>query len=494
MNRRENMLHTDTFQEVRNGIVGISHNITTPYGKKPLIYLDWTASGRVYAPIEEKILQEFSPKVANTHTESNTTGSFMTRSYDEALRMIKKHVHASKEDVILSTGTGTTGAINKLQRLLGLRAPEQIQQKVFIPKHKRPVVFISHMEHHSNHISWSECIADVIIVPPSETGNVCPDNLRSLLETYRDRPYKIGSFSACSNVTGVITPYHELAKVMHEHDGLCFIDFAASAPYVDINMHPEDPMEALDAIFFSPHKFLGGPGTNGILIFNSSLYRNEIPDQPGGGTVLWTNPWNGRRYFPSIETREDGGTPGFLQAIRTALCIVLKEQMNTTQIHEKEKVLLQRLWEGLEEIPTIQILAPNQKNRLGILSFYSANKEISNNILVKLLDAHYGIQVRGGCSCAGTYGHHLLGIDEESKSKYYTDQLDKGKYDEKPGWVRVSLHPTTTEQEVDTLLVAVRDIVENFEEMKRDYIYDPITNEYNHITFQQEDISNFFTL
>ena len=485
------MLHTDTFQKIRNGIVGISHSITTPYGKKPLIYLDWTASGRVYAPIEEKMMKEFYPNMANSHSKSSTTGSFMTRSYEEALRLIKRHVHASEEDKIILTGTGATGAINKLQRLLGLRAPEQIQKQIVTSEIERPVVFISHMEHHSNHISWSECIADVVIVPPSETGNVCPKSLRSLLETYHHRPYKIGSFSACSNVTGVMTPYHELAKIMHEYGGLCFVDFSASAPYVEMNMHPANPMERLDAIFFSPHKFLGGPGTNGVLIFNGRLYQNEIPDQPGGGTVAWTNPWNGKRYVSSIEEREDGGTPGLLQAIRTSLCIVLKEQMNTTLMKEKEERLLQKLWNGLESIEEVHILESHKKERLGIVSFYI--EHIPYNLLVKLLSAHYGIQVRGGCSCAGTYGHYLLGIDE-MKSKYYTDQIDRGKYDEKPGWVRMSLHPTTTEKEIDTLIYGIKEIIQHHETWKNDFIYNPCTNEYEHISFREEDISKFFTL
>lgn len=485
------MLHTDTFQEIRNGIVGISHNITTPYGKKPLIYLDWTASGRLYAPIEEKMMKDFYPKIANSHSKSNTTGSFMTRSYEEALRMIKSHVHASQEDKIILTGTGATGAINKLQRLLGLRAPEQIQKKVDIAEIERPVVFISHMEHHSNHISWSECLADVVIVPPSETGNVCPESLRSLLEKYHHRPYKIGSFSACSNVTGVITPYHELARIMHEYDGLCFVDFAASAPYVDIDMHPNNPMEALDAIFFSPHKFLGGPGTNGVLVFNGNLYQNEIPDQPGGGTVSWTNPWNGKRYVSSIEEREDGGTPGMLQAIQTAFCIVLKEQMNTAEIRKKEEYLLEKLWNGLEKIEEVRILESHKKERLGIVSFYI--EHIPYNLLVKLLDAHYGIQVRGGCSCAGTYGHYLLGIDEMT-SKYYTDQIDRGKYDEKPGWVRISIHPTTTAKEIDMLIYGLQEVIQHFEAWKKDFVYNPNTNEYEHISFQEEEISTFFTL
>ncbi|MBP0725636.1 aminotransferase class V-fold PLP-dependent enzyme [Bacillus sp. RG28] len=467
----------DCLTSIRKGIIGIDHTIETPYGQKPILYADWTASGRLYRPIEEKMMNEIGPYVANTHTESNTTGAKMTKLYHEALSHIKKHVNASKEDVILSVGTGATGAINKLQRLLGLRAPERLQKLIKFDTNERPVVFITHMEHHSNHISWSECLVDVVIVPPNEQGLVCPIQLEKEVRKYSDRPIKIGSFTACSNVTGVMTPFHKLARVMHENDGLCFIDFAASAPYVEINMRPTDPLEKLDAIFFSPHKFLGGPGTNGILLFDSALYQNTVPDHPGGGTVLWTNPWGEKNYISNIEIREDGGTPGFLQTIRTSLAIQLKEKMTVKSIHEREQVLLDQLWNGLSSIDQVVILDNRHLERLPIISLYLQN--IHHNLVVRLLDERFGIQVRGGCSCAGTYGHYLLQIEREV-SKSITDQLNSGDLSQKPGWIRISLHPTTTDEEVETIVEAIRSICENIDEWKQDYIYDGVSNEWFH--------------
>ena len=180
--------------------------------------------------------------------------------------------------------------MNKFQRILGLRIPENLKGNVQIPEKERPVIFITHMEHHSNQTTWLETIGEVVILEPSSTGEIDVPQLEELLQKYRERPLKIGSFTACSNVTGIETPYRQLAKIMHQHGGLCFVDFAASAPYVKIDMHPEDPLERLDAIVFSPHKFLGGPGTSGVLVFDSRLYSNQVPDHPGGGTVLWTNP------------------------------------------------------------------------------------------------------------------------------------------------------------------------------------------------------------
>ncbi|MCB0746547.1 MAG: aminotransferase class V-fold PLP-dependent enzyme, partial [Ignavibacteriae bacterium] len=324
------------FLQFRNNIVGIDQEFTSACGIKKIIYADWIASGRLYNPIEQKLLFRFAPFVGNTHSESSITGTLMTNSYHKAQIIIKKHVNASKDDVIISAGFGMTTVVNKLQRILGLKIPEKYRDCVSIQEVDKPVVFITHMEHHSNQTSWLETIADVEIVEPNEQGLINTENLEFLLNRYNNRKVKIGSFTAASNVTGIRTDYHKLAKIMHQHGGICFVDFAASAPYVNINMHPEDPLEKLDAIFFSPHKFLGGPGTAGVVIFDKQLYKCKIPDHPGGGTVDWTNPWGEHKYINDIEAREDGGTPGFLQTIKTALCIRLKEQIGVENILQRE--------------------------------------------------------------------------------------------------------------------------------------------------------------
>ncbi|MCP5051663.1 MAG: aminotransferase class V-fold PLP-dependent enzyme, partial [bacterium] len=250
--------------------------------------------------------------------------------------IIKKHVNAGPNDVIITAGTGMTRVVNKFQRIMGLKLTKCLRDCFCPSKMERPVVFITHMEHHSNHTSWFETMADVVQLKPGKNLLINLDELRSQLNKYKDRQFKIGSFTACSNVTGIGTPYHEMAKIMHENGGLCFVDFAASAPYAGINMHPRDPMEKLDAIFFSPHKFLGGPGSAGVLVFDSALYNRDVPDDPGGGTVNWTNPWGEYKYIDDIEIREDGGTPGFLQAIRAALAIELKKKMAVPYIKKRE--------------------------------------------------------------------------------------------------------------------------------------------------------------
>ncbi len=465
------------FQPYRENTVGIDAEYETPYGRQRIVYGDWIASGRLYGPIEKKLLEEIGPFVANTHTEASETGTLMTNSYRHAHQLIKRYVNAGPDDVIITAGFGMTAVVNKLQRILGLKGCGKMIGKDCIEKTQKPVVFITHMEHHSNQTSWYETVADVVMLEPDKDLLIDLDGLRRMLEKYRDREFKIGAFTACSNVTGIVTPYHEMAGIMHEYGGLCFIDFAASAPYVEINMHPEDPARKLDAIYFSPHKFLGGPGSSGVLIFDKSIYHTEVPDNPGGGTVDWTNPWGSYKYVDDIEVREDGGTPGFLQSIRAALAFELKGKMGIDNILRREHELVSLAFEGLRNLKGIHILADNVSERLGVISFY--HETIHFNLLVKLLSDRFGVQVRGGCVCAGTYGHFLLEVSYE-RSRQITDKINHGDLSEKPGWVRWSLHPTTTDEEVIFVLRSLEKIIENVSGWEKDYVYSIRTNEFMH--------------
>jgi selenocysteine lyase/cysteine desulfurase len=478
------------FQRFREQTIGINHHFESPYGKQRIIYADWTASGRLYAPIEKKLSEEIGPFVANTHTESNVTGTKMTLAYRQAKEMIKSHVNADEHDAIIMEGSGMTGAINKLQRILGLRLPENMKKRIHLAEEERPVIFITHMEHHSNILSWMETIGEVITIQPTENGDVDIQHLNHLLQKYRHRKVKIGAFTACSNVTGIQTPYHQLAKLMHENGGICFVDFAASAPYVNINMHPDDPLEKLDGIYFSPHKFLGGPGSAGVLIFDSRLYQNKVPDHPGGGTVLWTNPWGEYQYVSDVETREDGGTPPFLQTIKAALAIRLKEQMGVENIIKREKEMVALLLSNLKNIPYVHILEGHREDRLGIVSFIIEG--IHYNLVVKLLNDRFGIQVRGGCSCAGPYGHYLLQIDKQT-SKQIAEQIKQGNFLNKPGWIRVSLHPIMTNEEIYEIVRAIRYITLHKDEWKKDYIYSKEKNEFYHLK-DNKDIRQLFEI
>jgi len=482
------------FLKFRNNIIGIEQEFDSPFGIKKIVYTDWTASGRLYRPIEEKLINDFGPFVANTHTETTVSGTAMTNAYHEARHIIKHHVNAGEDDVLITDGSGMTGVINKFQRILGLKVPENLRKFTSIPEEKKPVVFVTHMEHHSNQTSWLETIAKVVVIPACPQGLICLDSFKTLLEEYRHHTLKIASVTACSNVTGIKTAYYEVAKLVHQYNGVCFVDFACSAPYVQIDMHPADKEAYLDAIFLSPHKFLGGPGTSGVLIFNKKLYKNMVPDHPGGGTVSWTNPWGEHKYLDNIEEREDGGTPGFLQVIKTALAVRLKEQMGVENILKREKEIVDYIFERFAHIPNLNILASNHKDRLGVISFFIDGLHF--NLGVKLLNDRFGIQTRGGCSCAGTYGHYLLHVDQE-QSNYLTDKITAGDLIEKPGWIRMSIHPTTTNQEIEYVCDSIIAMAQNYTEWAKEYKYNSNSNEFTHNAEKplvQEMVGRWFTL
>ncbi|RPD98675.1 aminotransferase class V-fold PLP-dependent enzyme [Aureibaculum marinum] len=481
------------FNQFRENIIGVDQYFESPYGKKKVIYTDWTASGRLYRPIEEKLINDFGPFVANTHTETSITGSAMTHAYHKAREIIKQHVNAKDSDCLITSGTGMTGVINKFQRILGLRVPESIRDFTNVPEELKPIVFITHMEHHSNHTSWLETIADVVVIPCEETGLVCFNSFQELLEKYKDRKTKIASVTACSNVTGIRTDYHRMAKMIHAYDGYCFVDFACSAPYVSINMHPKNEDEKLDAVMFSPHKFLGGPGTSGVLVFCDKLYNNSVPDNPGGGTVKYTNPWGDHRYIEDIELREDGGTPGFLQTIKIALAIQLKEKMSIEKILEREHEINKKIFKELKSIDNLHLLAEEHEDRLGVFSFFIDG--LHYNLGVKLLNDKFGIQTRGGCSCAGTYGHYLLHIDLQT-SEQYKEKIEEGCLIERPGWIRMSIHPTIKDEEIDYVCQSIKELCINFNDWKKDYKYNAISNEFEFIgkdIFEKQLVEKWFS-
>jgi len=470
------------FSSFRKNIIGLHQFYDTPFGEKRVLYADWTASGRCYQPIEDCLQKEMMPFVGNTHTSTTVTGTLMSAAYEKAKEIIKTHAGANADDVLIFCGSGMTAAVNKLQRILGMRLPERAKdymkngdESFLIDEALRPVVFVTHMEHHSNHISWLETIATVEIIQPDENGNVDLAHFEALLEQFKHRKNKIAAVTACSNVTGIETPYNEIAKMIHQYGGLCFVDFACSAPYVDMNMHPPAAGEHLDALYFSVHKFLGGPGTPGVLIFNKKLYSNTIPDHPGGGTIVYSNPWKLHKYITNIEQREDGGTPPFLQGIKAAMCIRLKEAMGVENMRRREEEMLPILFDRLSKMKNVQVLEGHIKKRLGVISFIVDGAH--HDLFVRMLNDRFGIQTRGGCSCAGTYGHKLLQVDE-GRSHEILNSILSGDLLSKPGWIRLSIHPTMTNAELNFLMDAIELAVCRFEEWTEDYVYDQEANEY----------------
>jgi len=454
------------FERLAEEVVGRDLRITTPYGQRRALYADWTASGRLFEPIEQRLLRLVGPWMANVHSEGSATGRAMSAATTAARRILRRHVGARDDDVLLPTGTGATGAVNKLQRLLGWRVPSGFIGAAVVPPRRRPLVLVTHMEHHSNHISWLECEADVVVIPPTADGLVDVDAIPAILARHPERSTRVAAVTACSNVTGIHVPVHEIAARMHAAGGLCFVDYACSAPYVDIDMNPPDPARALDAIYFSPHKFLGGPGACGVLALKRALYTAAVPDHPGGGTVRWTDPWGGRRYVDDVEEREDGGTPAILQLIRAGMAAQLKEAMGVEAMAARERAQCALVFDRLEGLPGVTVLAGAQRERLPIFSL--CIEDCPHDLAVRLLDDRFGVQARGGCSCAGTYGHHLLGMDA-ARSRAITRRIDAGDLAAKPGWTRLSFHPVTSDAELHLACTAVAAVARHWRAWRHDY-------------------------
>jgi selenocysteine lyase/cysteine desulfurase len=446
---------------LRRGVIGHDAKISTPEGEKPLLYFDYIASGRFHRLVEDELNARVLPFMANTHTDTSATGRTMTQRYEGALRRIGRCVNADDGDVVLPVGSGSTGAVNRLIYVMGLRVSSVLDDRYGfssrIPAGERPVVFRSRMEHHSNDITWRETIADTVYVSFDRHGRISAEHLDAELARVADRPIKIGTFSAASNVTGIRNDCAELARVLHRHGAWAFFDYAAAGPHVDIDMHPRgadgkpDPGAAIDAVFLSMHKFLGGPRAPGLLIANRRLFANRVTAEPGGGTVLYTSPTE-HVYLEDTSHRETGGTPPIVGTIQAALAFDLKHAIGAERIQRVERGYLGRALELWTRHPGIEILGDLEADRLGIVSMIF--RGLHHNFAVALLNDYFGIQVRGGCMCAGPYGHELLHIDP-AVSHAIQRELEHGHCSVKPGWVRVSFAPVTGEQEFQTLLEGV---------------------------------------
>ena len=478
------------FAKINAGIIGNNHVLETPFGARRLFYADYVASGRAYGPIEDKIRDFVLPLYANTHTESSATGRQSTAFREQARQIIARSINANDKDAILFCGSGCTGAVDKLIRILRLRLPHGMSRfgiDTNIKIDKRPVIFIGPYEHHSNDVQWRETIADVITIAETKQGLVCLKDLRKQLEKYQDRPVKIGSFSACSNVTGIITPVQPIAKLLHEFGAMACFDFAASAPYAPIDMNKEGG-EPLDAIFISPHKYIGGPNTPGLLVVKKSYVQNKTPVIPGGGTVSYVSPC-AQAYLSDIEHREEGGTPDIIGAIRAGLAFDLKEKVGVDTIYQHEIAFAKQAIKRWGRHKNIQILGNNKATRLPIFSFLikSGDKHLHYNFVVALLNDLFGIQARGGCSCAGPYGHRLLDIDLET-SREYEKVIATGVEILKPGWVRVGFNYFFSDKDAEFLLRAVEWVADNGAKMLPYYKFDAETGVWTHIEIKSHNL------
>lgn len=421
---------------IRKSIVGEGSAIPGPFGPRPLVYADYTASGRALTMIESAIKQHALPYYGNTHTETSFTGMHTTRLRESARQAIRESVGAGPEHAVIFTGTGATTAIDRFSRIMGL------ERHVEAGSTDRPVMFIGPFEHHSNELMWRETGVELVSIPLDEHGLPCFSVLEERLKEYAYRTLKIVSFSAASNVTGVITDVRELARLTHAYGGIVACDYAASGPYVPINMTASsvDADDYLDAIFLSPHKFIGGPDTSGVLVIRRDRCTNAVPGLAGGGTVSYVTA-EGHHYVADPQRREEAGTPGIVQDIRTGLVFTLKNQVGAQHIAELESAIVNKAMSQWKEVESLHILGPLDTPRLGIFSFNisAGSRMIHHNLVVAMLNDLFGIQARGGCSCAGPYGHELLGIGPELANQHAALVL-KGKSLYRPGWARLGFN------------------------------------------------------
>jgi selenocysteine lyase/cysteine desulfurase len=476
----------DIIETVRTSVIGADNVVPGPFGPRRVTYADYTASGRSLSFIEDYIREVVLPLYANTHTEASGTGRQTSRFRADARKIIGQCLNTSDEYAIIFAGSGCTGAIDQMIRVLGLFVPDILESRYHltdaIPADERPVVFIGPFEHHSNELPWRESIADVVKIGEDSDGHIDQTQLEAELQRYEERPLKIGSFSAASNVTGILSDTRGIATLLHRYGALSFWDFAAAAPYISMDVEPEDAPEAYkDAVFISTHKLIGGPQTPGLLVARRDLFKNAVPTVPGGGTVSFVR-LDSHEYLADVEHREEGGTPAIVGSIRAGLVFQLKEAVGPARIRGLEEAFIGRAIASWSANPSLEILGNPDADRLSIVSFVvkHGGQYLHHNFVVAVLNDLFGIQSRGGCSCAGPYGHMLLGIDDEQSAEI-SHEVGLGCEGIKPGWVRVNFNYFISETVFEFITEAVNLVATHAWKLLPWYRFDVTTAEWIHV-------------
>ncbi len=415
----------------------LSHHTIGLYKK---YYFDYTASGLAYDLIEDRI-QEVLQTYANTHSKEATMAATTSEYYLQARKNLYDSLELSEDFVIIPGGCGATAAIKRFQELVGLYIPPATikRYKIDIDKKDMPLVVVGPYEHHSNEISYREAFCDIVRIGLDEDGLIDFKQFEEVLKHNTHREI-IGSFCIASNVTGIITPYKKISKLLKKYNAIVCFDAAASSPYMNIDCN------LYDALFLSPHKLLGGPGSCGLLVINKNIIDSTLPPTfAGGGTVSYVSKTK-HAYESDLQVREDAGTPGILQLIRASLAYQLRNEIGFDFIKKQKTKLLKLFIQELQVIPNCEIYGNQKEENIGIVSFNIGS--LNPYDMCTALSKIYGIQTRAGCSCAGPYGHDLLGLK---------DQIVLA---DKPGWIRISIHFSQKEEDIFNLLGAIKKGIE----------------------------------
>lgn len=455
---------------------------------RSMLHLDYTASAQGLEAIEN-YLAECMCTYANTHTETSATGRYSTQRLHLALESIRQHVGADKESFVVPTGFGATGAIEKVQKILGLylspKGQTLIKKELGVDikdlMSKKVVVFVGPYEHHSNDVSWQDsALCHFVRIKALREGPSINDiDLKDLEEQLAKYPdyLKVGSFSAASNVTGFRSDLKKLGEVLHKHKALFFVDYAACSPYADINML----RDGIDAIYLSVHKNLGGSNL-GFLVGRGHIYdANVHPSFGGGGTVAAVTPWE-YHFHASIEERESAGTLPIRQTWQAALSFQIKDWLGRDAIHRLEHNICSEMMDFFAKHPKLQMLGNSDPSkRYPIFSFLvnHGKRKFHHTFVAVLLNDFFGVQARSGCACAGPFGHELLQIEREQSSKY-VDLILQILNGFKPGWTRIGLHYTLSPQEI-TYTKKSLSAIAWFGALFMDlYSFDPYTGDWMH--------------
>lgn len=466
---------------INEDIIGKHEELLGPFGKRRIIYCDYTASGRSLKSIETFIQNEVLPTYGNRFAATSVNSSQTTLFREEARDILRRGLGASAEDAVIFVGSGSTGAIHKLVAALHFTEP--------------PIVFIGAYEHHSNLLPWKEIAAKVIRIQENSNGLLDTDQLEdSLKKAAKEKKKMIGCFSTVSNVTGTLSQDLKITALLHRYGALSFWDYATAAPYVNINMNPTTTdypsgVAHKDALYFSMHKFVGGVQTPGVLVVKKSLLQNPVPHGVGGGAVSYVDR-DEHFYLSDAETREEGGTPAIVESIRAGLVFQLKLNITADWIMERQEALVRRAYSKWGNIPELVLLGSTKSPRLAIFSLLVCNVKteyyLHHDFVCILLNDLYGIQARGGCASAGPYALDLLSIDQRLSRRYKNihEQHVIGRQDVhkffRPGFVRLNLPYFASDAEIEFVLNAVVAVAKNGWTMLPYYQMNSETGEWHH--------------